>query len=221
MPESLRSLLESKMTALAPVLHPGMAGALVSSRERLVGVDRQLYGYLHSHLIKILLREALSAEDLGGWQVTGNSKLSGQTLLEQPDLGIKMRVGKENRRVHPGGVPPAGRTRRQRAHYADDRQLVLDFPLEEPVWPAKTPINLHLLWDYGREEDGCVNYESFSLRAVHTTAPSSFGQAVPLDLSFEIKSPDTVFVHSRFDGDDADEDLFSFELDENGEVDAH
>lgn len=221
MTESLRSLLEGKVTLLAPVLHPGMAGALVSSGERLAGIDRQLYSYHHSHLIKILLRETLCAEDLGDWTVTGNPRLSGQTILEQPDLGIKMKVGKENRRVHPGGVPPAGHTKRQRDHYEDDRQLRFDFPLEQPVWPARMPINLHLLWDYGRNENGTVNYKSFSLRVVHTTAPSRFGQTVPLDLSFEIQSADTVFVRSRFDGDSADEDLFSFELDETGDVDGY
>lgn len=219
MPESLRTILEAKVTSLAPILHPGLAGALVSSRERLVGVDRALYGYLHSHLIKVLLRDTLCSENLGEWRIAGNPRLNGQTLLEQPEAGIKMKVGKENRRVHPGGVPPAGNTQRQRDRYEDRRQLRFDFPLQEPIWPAKTPIDLHLLWDYGRNADGTSDYESFSLRVVHTTAPSRFGVAVPLDLSFEIQSAETVFVRSRFDGDDADEDLFSFELDEVGAAD--
>ena len=209
------------MMALAPILHPSMAGALVSSKDRLAGIDRQLYGYHYSHLVKILLREALAGEDLGEWMISGNSRLSGQTFLEQPDLGIKMRVGKENRRVHPGGVPPAGQAGGRRTHYADARQLRLDFPLPEPSWPASTPIDLHLLWDYPTDEDGKVDYDAFSLRAVHTTAPGRFGKPVPLDLSFEILSPDTVFVRSRFDGDIADEDLFTFELDETGDADGH
>lgn len=209
------------MTALAPVLHPAMAGALVSTKERLAGIDRQAYGYHYSHLIKILLREALVEEDLGEWTVAGNSRLNGQTYLEQPNLGIKMKVGKENRRVHPGGVPPAGVTKSQKAHYKDPRQLHLDFPLPEPKWPAGTPINLHLLWDHPAAEDGKLDYEAFTLRAVHTTAPSSFGKVVPLDLSFEILASDTVFVRSRFDGDVADEDLFAFELDETEEAHVH
>ncbi len=135
-----------------------------------------------------------------------------------------MKVAKENRRVHPGGIPPANRTTPDRFLYTDDRsvQSVLDFSLEQPVWPDQKPIDMLLLWDYARTADREIDYNAFTLRAVHTTAPGRFGSLVPFDLSFDILSPTTVFTRTRFDGDeDVSEDLYSYQIDETGEQDAN
>lgn len=223
LPRTLQALLEGKIQALAPVLHTGMAGSLAGVNKRLQGLDRVEQAYLYSLTIKADLRQHLEREGTGEWVLGGNPRQSGQTHLTIPDHGIRMKVVKENSRIHPGGVPPANRTKNDRLMYTDHRsvQTMLEFPLDAPNWPEGKPINLILLWDYLRNQAGKIDYNAFTLRAVHTTAPADFGQIVPLDLSFAIVSPSTVFTHSRFDGGDIDEDLYSYQIDTTGEMDVN
>lgn len=217
---TLQELLEDRIRALAPVLHPGMALGLVDADRRMEGLDRTEYGYMYSHHAKIGMREYVRHQDLGEWTLGGNPRMQGQMILEIPADGISMKVVKENRRVHPGGIPPANRTRPDRRRYRDPRPLqeTLGFDLEEPLWPQGKEIDLLLLWDYVLDANAA---DAFTLRAVHTTKPGVFGQRVETDLSFEIQAPDTVFAHSRFAGDAEDEDLYSYQVDAGEEKDAN
>jgi hypothetical protein len=220
---TLQNLLETHVHTLAPVLHPGMADALAKVSKRLAGIDRTQHAYLYSLTIKADLRTYCAAQDLGPWSLDGNPRLHGQTHLVIPEHGIRMKVMKENRHVHPGGIPPANRTKPDRFLYTDIRsvQEALAFELEQPVWPAGRPIDMLLLWDYPKGKNGAVLHDAFTLRAVHTTAPGAFGHVVPTDLSFDITSPTTVFAKSRFAGDAADDDLYSYQIDTTGEMDAN
>lgn len=220
---TLQDLLETQVQALAPVLHPGMAEAFVKVSTRLGGIGRADHGYLYSLTIKADLRDYCARQDLGLWSIDGNTRLHGQTHFVIPEHGVRMKVMKENRRVHPGGVPPANRTRPDRLLYSDARsvQEALSFEIEQPVWPEGKPIDMLLLWDYRKDGNGRVLHDAFTLRAVHTTAPGAFGQVVPTDLSFEITSPTTVFTHRRFAGEDDNDDLYSYQIDATGEIDAN
>ena len=220
---TLQKLLETRVHGLAPVLHPGMAEALAQVSTRLGGIDRTQHAYLYSLTIKADLRRYCAGQDLGPWSLEGNPRLHGQTHLVIPEHGIRMKVMKENRLVHPGGIPPANRTKPDRFLYTDIRSVqdALAFEVDQPVWPARKPIDLLLLWDYLRGANGALRHDAFTLRAVHTTAPGAFGQVVPTDLSFEITSPTTVFAKSRFAGDADDDDLYSYQIDTTGELDVN
>ncbi len=222
MPLTLKDLLEERIRAIAPVLHQGMAEGLLQAEKRMVGYDPSEYGYMYSHHAKIGMREYARREDLGEWALEGNSRLQGQTIFTLPECGITMKVLKENRLVHPRGTPPANRTKPDRLRYSDPRPVweTLDRPLEFelPVRSQGGGIDLLLLWDHVRE---AVEAVAFSLRVVHTTSPGVFGRSVPTDLSYDIRSPDTVFVHSRFEGEPVDEDLYSYQVDAGEEKDAN
>lgn len=217
---TLRDLLEDRIRALAPVLYPGMAQGLLEADKRMAGYERAEYGYMYSHHAKIGMREFAKQHDLGEWEIGGNPRMQGQTIFEIPSSGIAMKVVKENRILHPGGIPPANRTRADRRRYLDPRpvQQVLDLGLTEPLWPEGKGIDLLLLWDRVLEGD---SDQAFTLRVVHTTTPGVFGKRVETDLSFEIESPETVFAHSRFEGEAADEDLYSYQIDAGEEKDAN
>ena len=219
---TLKDLIATQVRSLAPVLHPGMAEGLLQADWRMAGYDRAEYGYMYSHHAKIGLREYASREDLGEWRLGGNSRLQGQTIFTLPKYEITMKVLKENRRIHPGGTPPSNGTRPDRLRYSDPRPRweTIDRPLdmELPATDQGAGIDLLLLWDHVTEIDAETG---FSLRVVHTTSPGVFGRRVPTDLSYDIKAPDTVFVHSRFDGDAGDEDLYSYQVDAGEEKDAN
>jgi hypothetical protein len=108
--EEARAAIETQAQALGSVLHAGLAVALTSAGKRMQGLSYDRYPHLLPLTMRAELREYLEREVIpNGWVVRGDSRAMGQLLLQQPGLGMEMRLVKERRRSYPGGVPTAGK----------------------------------------------------------------------------------------------------------------
>jgi hypothetical protein len=210
--DEARLAIETQARALGPVLHAGMATALVSSRKRQFGLDYTKYPHLLPLMLRCALREHLETEALPpGWAVGGDPRLMGQLTLEHAELKLDMRFLKERRRTYPGGVPVAGRNPARRERWIN-QPLDIEMP---GASPAAAPLSLLLLWDF---VDG--DLDEFSLRIVHTLAPGVYGAKVSCDLILDVQVGGSIFARLTFAGDAEDGDLFAdttIEIDEGGD----
>ncbi len=199
-----RSVVEVQAKMLGPRLYEAMSVAIPSAEARAKGLARVKYPHLRPLIVRCVLRENLEGELLPpGWHVDGNPALMGQLFLVHPELGLRLRVLKERRKMDRRAVPHAGRNPvRRRAWQA---------PLPELSVAGSQPVELLLLWDYAKSDQvGVV----FTLRIVHTTEPGHYGQAIQCDLELEVEAGGSIFETLSFAGDDDVEDFFHVDIDQ-------
>lgn len=160
--------------------------------------------YLLSHLVRVYARSCWKDAVPLGWRLAGNPKMGGQILLIHDEAGLQLRLRKENQRIHPGGVPSAGRTRAQYASWTQERlDLVIPRAPVERV-PGEC-IELLLLMDWARR----VDHWSVTARVVHPVAAGAFGHRVPFDFSMDLTPGTDLWAKLQFSGDEEPEDFFA------------
>jgi hypothetical protein len=96
--DDARKVIETHAQALGPALHSGVATSLAAARQRTRGLAHDRHPHLLPLTVRAELREHLERERLpSGWEVGGDSRLMGQLLLNNPELGMQMRFVKERR----------------------------------------------------------------------------------------------------------------------------
>lgn len=144
-----------------------------------------------------------------GWSVGGDARLMGQTILVSADQRLTLRLLKENHRVHPAGVPPAGHNAARQAAFSQLPLPGLDFASGVAI---EGTTNCLLVWDAEWEHGDPM----LSVRVVHPIGTGSYGQPVPIDLSIDIDPSGELYDHLRFGGHAEDVDLFpTFRQEEN------
>lgn len=210
--DDTRAAIETQAKALGLPLHAGMATSLAAARKRTTGLAHERHPHLLPLTMRAEFREHLEREAMpNGWQVGGDSRLMGQLLLQNAEMGMEMRFVKERRRSYPGGVPTAGKNHARRARWT---QEPLDFVVPGAPSSMIQSTNLLLCWDFPSSR----NLDEFCLRIVHTLAPGTYGTAVPCDLILEVGDGGSIFTRLKFSGSDEDEDFFKVEIseEENG-----
>lgn len=197
--------LHAELTRIAVPLYEGLAHSIAQANIDLKRYKHAKYPHLWSMHVRAAMREF---NDEGaalppGWALSGNPALMGQLSFVNADLGYATRFLKENNRVHPGGIPPAGNNNARKKQWAQD-------PLFDLAANCARPRNIELVhsWDFGRDEDGRIDLNTFRSRIVHTTSAGVFGQRVPLDFFFDLLPGGDLHAHSRFDGDASEDDFF-------------
>jgi hypothetical protein len=209
----IHRMIEIQANALGPVLHAGVAAALVAARKRGRGLKHAKYPHLVPFLMRAELREFLEVNLLpDGWVIDGDSRKMGQLLLHHEDHNLEMRLLKERRTSYPRGVPPAGQNEARRKFWVDvplDLDL-LSLEADAAARRRTEPIRLLLLWDFLTPQ----TLDEFTLRLVHTLSPGTYGKAVPCDLVLDVKDGGEIFNHLEFAGSPDDENFFSIEVDQ-------
>lgn len=204
--DDMVSLIQARMSLIGARLDEGIAFALGEAERRVGDLVRDGALHLRSLTMRAELRRYLMNSGLPGWLIGGDQSKMGQLLLEDNDSGLCLRVLKERRHGYPGGIPPAG--------YNAARRLAWQEPLPVFTDVVKSPpatASLLLLWDLRNShtiDDG------YTLRVVHTLAPGVFGQAVPCDLSIDIKPGGELHSRLQFRGGDDPENFFLVDVDE-------
>lgn len=201
--DATRASVEALLAGVGVSLYEGVTAGLAASDALLERVPyREDYPWLASAHARVGARNYWRDNGIGdGWMLGGNPRLMGQTLLEHAEDGIVLRLLKERRRSYPGGVPVAGNNDERREQWQQPA-LAVDVH-NSHVTPEQ--VVLLLLWDRHIEEARDV----VSVRAVHTLAPGIYGQAVPIDMSFDIEPGGTVFNRLTYRGDDQPDDFFA------------
>lgn len=204
--------IETQVEALGPVLYAGMASSLASAHGRRRGLDHTKYPHLLPLLVRTELREFFESNVMPpGWVVSGDSRRMGQLLLAHGEMNLEIRVLKERRATHPGGVPVAGSNNTRRRAWQADR---LDL-----IWPSSSSrggvvigpgspvelVRLLLVWDFVPG----TRLQQFTLRVVHTIGAGIYGRAVPCDLILDVKDGGEIFTIRDFAGAAEDYDLFA------------
>lgn len=197
--EAVKALLD----AVGVSLYEGVIAGLAASDAQMEGVGhREDYPWLASAHSRVGARNYWRDNGIGdGWMLGGNPRLMGQTLLHHAGDGVVLRLLKERRGPHPGGVPAAGPNDARREQWQQP-------PLAVDVRDAsQTPdqVVLLLLWDRQTQDER----DLVTVRAVHTLAPGAFGRAVPIDMSFDINPSGTVFDRLAYRGDDQPDNFFA------------
>jgi hypothetical protein len=204
LPADLVADLQDQLTPVASPLYEGLAHSLAFANKHNGRFTFKEQPHLWSLTTRAELREYYKAHDLpAGWTVAGDPRLMGQLLFINDEHGLELSFLKENRRVHRGGLPPAGPGHTRRRRWASPALFELD---GEYVRPQR--ISLHHAWDYGHDDEGDVDLNSFTTRIVHTTEPGAFGRAVTCNFFFNILPSGELHTTQRFDGDAEEEDFF-------------
>ncbi|WP_336639314.1 hypothetical protein [Micrococcus luteus] len=194
--------IEAQLKRVSTSLFEGVsAGIELADRIMSQIPNSSQYAFYRTHTVRIGAREHWSTHGIGqGWYLSGNANLQAQTILINPDQGLSLRFLRERRRSYPGGVPVAGTNQARREAWT---QQAFDLGLlggqgdEEPV----EEVLLLLLWDI-------TDDSQIKVRVVHPTAPGVYGQAVPIDMNFEIETGGTLFSRLSYRGDDQYENFF-------------
>lgn len=204
LPEELILELKDQITPLAAPLYDGLAHSLAFSNKHNSRFSFGEQPHLWSLTTRAEMREYFKKHPLpAGWLVTGDPRLMGQLLFSNHEFGLDLSFIKENRRVHRGGMPPAGSGRTRRARWASPAL----FEMDGAVTRADR-IVLHHAWDYGSDNDGNVDLNTFKTRILHTTEAGAFGRSVRCNFFFNILPTGGLHTTQRFDGDAAEEDFF-------------
>lgn len=204
LPEDLILELRDQLNPLAMPLYEGLAHSLAFANQHNRRFSFSEQPHLWSLTARAELREHYKENPLpSGWAVGGDPRLMGQLLLLNEDLGLEITFLKENRRVHPDALPPAGQSRSRRARWTSPALFEL-----EGTFTRADRIVLHQAWDYGRADDGSVDLDTFSTRIVHTTEAGVFGRSVGCNFFYNILPSGELLTTQRFDGDAAEEDFF-------------
>lgn len=199
----MRRRIERSADILSVDLYEGVTTGVGTAREMLRALpNNDDYPHLLSLNARAFMREHWRGNGLPeGWEVAGNPRLMGQTMLLNPRDDMEFRLLKERRRRYPGGVPVAGSNAARQSAW---RQLPLRLEMPDgPVPEGRT--RLLALWDLTRIRDEL----QVRLRVVHTLGPGVYGSRVPIDLSYEIRPSGGIFESLEFIGDPQDDDLFA------------
>lgn len=202
-PRDIRQRVECCADTVSLELYEGVAVGVASASTMLQALPHHLdYPHLLPLSARAFMREHWLANGLpDGWEIAGNPRLMGQTLLRNETDGVEMRLLKERRRAYPGGVPVAGSNQSRRKRW---RQAALGFDIPGRPFADET-VRLLALWDHAKTDDG----KAVLLRVVHTLEPGVYGSRVPVDLSYEIKPAGGIFETLQFRGESQEEDLFA------------
>lgn len=204
LPHELVLELRDHLSPLASPLYDGLAHSLAFSNKHNARFSFEEQPHLWSLTARAEMREYYKNEPLpAGWAVAGDPRLMGQLLFSNDELGLDLSFIKENRRVHRGGLPPAGAGATRRKRWASPAL----FELEGTFARADRIVMLHA-WDYGTDDDGNVDLNTFKTRIVHTTEAGVFGRSVSCNFFFNILPMGGLHTTQRFDGDASEEDFF-------------
>lgn len=199
----VREFIESNVQQIAVPLFEGVSTGVGKTQAWMTGMPhREDYLWLFSLAARAHMRNYW-LDNLGGtgWRVVGRPELMGQTILTNHDHNLALRLIKENKRVHPGGVPVAGSGASRRQAW---QEPLPGLALLKDAEVLSQMTECLLLWDFILDSE----MMTVSTRVVHTIGPGRYGQRVPIDLSFVIRPHGGMFEELGFRGDPQDDDLF-------------
>lgn len=186
--ELTRRLMIREGAKLAPPLYEHLDLAVIETRRALRLPERK-YPHLHAYHRRALLREGLERETLpDGWKVEGNSRLGGQTILANRELGATLRFLSESS-VTANGVPHAGHTQARRERW---------WAPATPLVPFEDDGHMLLLMNVHGEP---------SLRIVHPIEPGRYNGYVACDFGLQLLRAEHS-VADVFVGDEEHTDFF-------------
>jgi len=199
----VRELIETNVKRIAVPLYEGVTAGVAKSEAWVSSMARgDDYPWLLSLAARAHMREYWLDNLRGtGWSVEGRPELMGQTILQSRDHNLALRLIKENKRIHPGGVPAAGASHARRVTW----QLPLPgLDLSGEIVAHPSMAECLLLWDRTLDQGNTI----VTVRVVHTIGAGSYGQRVPIDMSFVIRPEGGMYEQLGFRGDPAGDDLF-------------
>ncbi|MDI9629453.1 MAG: hypothetical protein QM286_13105 [Acidobacteriota bacterium] len=210
----VHSLIERHVQGVGLALYEGVAAGVDHATVAMGRLSIGDYPWLFSGHARAAMRHYwVRSGHLGvsGWSVRGRPQLMGETFLENDEHRLSLRLLKESGRVHPGGVPAAGRsdTRREQwqaplpglARSSDGLEFLSGVAACLLLWAVEFEAGIPLI----------------SVRVVHPLEPGRYGQRVPIDMSFSISPKGQMFEDLRFSGDPQEEDLFPNILEQENE----
>lgn len=209
--DEIRPFITQEAGLLSGTLNDSISTALGQARSAAKRYPHDKFPFVLPMLLRCAVRLDLEQRALPtGWGIAGNSRLMGQLLLTHEEIPVDLRFLKERRRTRTGGVPHAGRNPSRQRVWSGD----VAFPFSVSGVEAERTTILWV-WDFA----GAPTDESggFTQRLVHTTAPGSYGRAVPCDLSLDLLPGGGIFDRLVFKGGDDSTDFFHVELDETAE----
>lgn len=204
LPEEFVLELRDQLAPLATPLYEGLAHSLAYAKQHNARYAFKDQPHLWSLTARAEMREFYADHSLPeGWRLGGDPRRMGQLMFVNDDHGLDVSFVKENRRVHAGGLPPAGPGRARRRKWASPALFEMDGNYER----ADRIALLHA-WDYQVDPAGRVDLDAFDTRIVHTIEPGDFGRPVGCNFFFKILPSGDLHTTQRFDGDAAEEDFF-------------
>lgn len=186
--ELTRRLMIREGAKLAPTLYEHLDVAVVETRRALRLPERK-YPHLHAYHRRAVLREGLEREMLpDGWKVDGNSRLGGQTILSNRELGASLRFLSESS-VTANGVPHAGHSQARREQW---------YVPAAPLFPREDDRHMLLLMGLHGEP---------SLRIVHPIEPGRYNGYVACDFGIQLLRSEHT-VAGEFVGDEEHTEFF-------------
>ncbi|MBK8460942.1 MAG: hypothetical protein WAS07_04310 [Micropruina sp.] len=200
----VRELIESNVGQFALPLYEGVTTGVAAAEAWVSGMAHgQDYPWLLSLAARAHMRDYWLDSIAGtGWTIEGRPELMGQTILVNRDHNVALRLIKENKRIHPGGVPVAGSNETRRRAW--QQPPLPDIDLTDGVAALPDVAECLLLWDCAREAGSLT----VGVRVVHTIGAGRYGQRVPIDLSFVVRPEGTLYEELGFAGDSQDDSLF-------------
>ena len=206
LPDELIHELHEHLTPMASPWFEGLSHSLSFANKHNARFVFRQQPHLWSLTARAELRMYFEKHPLPpGWILGGDSRLMGQIIFINSEAGLNVDFLKENRRVHPGGIPPAGSSKSRRQRWATPATL---FELDGIHHTRADQIDLHFAWDYGRDANEAVDLNTFQSRILHTTEAGQFGRPVGCNFFFNILPNGELHTTKRFDGDAAEEDFF-------------
>ena len=205
MDEITRRLLTREAMALAPALYEALDDAVAEARALRFAERKQ--PHLHSALRRAAFRDNLEVRGMpAGWSVGGNSRQSGQTILQLEGAGITLRVLSEST-VTTNGVPHAGLNGSRRAEW---RTVSVPLPIFGDGVSEVASRALLLLMNSRSDEP--------TLRIVRTVSEGQYRGSVQCDYSLSMTRLIDGFGHATFDTKEEDNFYAVLEQEESDNV---
>lgn len=196
MNETLEVLLQYSRE-LGSTLWNAQSVAAAQAATKALGYSDGIDTYIRTHLMRAGFANEMRHVNLpDGWSVDVDTAHMCKVELHGPDCTV--RYLKENRRIHPGGVPGAGRNSRRRAYWQE--------AFDDKILGICTPKNYLLLWSEIPSDESVYG---FGLRLVHPTGVGRFGMRTPIDASVDLMPADGLESMLEFTGDDDEIDFFA------------
>lgn len=194
MDELTRQILNREAKLLAPTLYEALDGAVADAKT--IRFSEREQPHLHSAWRRAAFRETLKAEGLpGDWEVGGNSRQSGQTILVLEHAGIRLRLLSESS-VTTNGVPHAGSTAARRHEWR-----TVTVPLSMFGGEAAPSRNLLLLMN--------TRSDTPTLRIVRTTEEGRFQGKVACDYRLVMHRDVDTLGNTTFDTTEDDINFYA------------
>ena len=204
----IRPVITDEAAALSATLHEAVAAGLALARTSARPFPHKKFPHLLPMNVRCAVRMDLEQRTLPrGWSLAGNSRLMGQLVLHNMDLGLDLRFLKERRRTYPGGVSPAGRNPTRQHAWREPEALPFTDEELEALTAVETVTTVLWVWDFDGEPEDLKG--GFTQRLVHTVEPGAFGRAVPCDLSLDLLPGGKIFDRLAFTGGQHETDFFA------------